>query len=63
MKQPVIEIYKLAQYESFPREYETLSMLKFIPKSSNILSLNPIFMNEPILTGGWGGIRTYRYSF
>ena len=52
LKQAVKEICKLAQYESFPREYQTLSLSKLLPKNSNILSLNPIFLNELILVGG-----------
>ena len=52
LKQAVKEICKLAQYESLPREYQTLSLSKPLPKNSNILSLNPIFLNELILVGG-----------
>ena len=42
LKQTVTEIFKVGQYESFPREYQTLSLSENLPKNSNILSLNPI---------------------
>ena len=42
VKQAVIEIFKVAQYESFPREYQTLSLSENLSKNSKMLSLNPI---------------------
>ena len=52
LKEAMKEIWKLTQYKTFAREYQTLSLSKTPPRNSNILSVNPIFLNELVLLGG-----------
>ena len=43
IKQSELELCRISQLESYPQEYDKLSMNDVIPTKSNLISLKPIF--------------------
>ena len=52
IKQSELELCRISQLESYPQEYDKLSINDVIPTKSNLISLKPIFKDGLIRVGG-----------